>query len=71
MRKSNNNNSYNRVPGPAAGSNKRAVPAISVGTLRGRRKRDPQHKVVGETVGSEDLEYLCVVKDGFRKASLY
>ena len=50
---------------------KRAVPAISVDTLRGGRKGDPQPKVVGETVGGEDSKYRCVVKVGFQKISLY
>ena len=43
------------------GIRKRAVPAISVDTLRGGRKGDPQHKVVGNTVGGEDSKCLCVV----------
>ena len=56
--------------GPRGGSTK-AVPAISVDTLRGGRKGDPQHKVVGKTVGGEDSKYRCVVKVGFQKTSLY
>ena len=42
MRKENNyDNKNNGVPGAATGS-KRAVPAISVDTIRGGRKEDPQ-----------------------------
>ena len=37
-----NNNNYNRVPGAARGST-RTVPAISVDTLRVRRKEEIQH----------------------------
>ena len=33
----------NRAPGAAGGGEKTAVPAISVGTLRGGRKGDPRH----------------------------
>ena len=39
--------------GPGGGR-KRAVPADMVDSLRGGRKGDPQHKVVGKIVGSED-----------------
>ena len=53
------------------GGRKRAVPADTVDTLRGGRKGDPQHKVVGKTVGGEDSKYRCVVKVGFQKTSLY
>ena len=56
--------------GPIGGSTT-AVPAISVDTLRGGRKEDPQHKVVGKTAGGEDSKYRCVVKVGFQKTSLY
>ena len=71
-KKKNNSNDYNRIPGAAGGGGrKRAVPALSVNTLRGGRKGDPTHKVVGETLGSEGLEYRCVVKDGFQKTSRY
>ena len=45
--KNNNNNNNDGVPGPAGGRNK-TVPADTVDTLRGRRKGDPQHKVVGK-----------------------
>ena len=52
------------------GGRKRAVPAISVDTLWGGRKGDPQHKVVGTAVGGEYLTHRCVVKVGFQKTSL-
>ena len=53
------------------GGRKRAVPAISVDTLRGGRKGDPQHRVVGKAVGGEDSKYRCVVKVSLQKTSLY
>ena len=36
------------------GGRKRAVPAETVDTIRGGRKGDPQHKIIGKTVGGED-----------------
>ena len=53
------------------GGRKKAVPAISVDTLRGGRKGDPQHRVVGKAVGGEDSKYRCVVKVSLQKTSLY
>ena len=66
------NNNNNCIPGSAGGvgSNKKQFQQ-SASTLRGARKEDPQHKVVGKTVGGEDSKYRCVVKVGFRKTSLY
>ena len=52
------------------GGRKRAVPADTVDTLKGRRKGDHQRKVVGKMVGGEDSKYRCVVKIGFQKTSL-
>ena len=68
----NNTNNKNVFLGPLGGEGgrKKTVPAISVDTLRGRRKGDPQHQVIGKTVGGEDSKHRCVVKVGFQKTSL-
>ena len=48
--KINNVNYYNRVPGVAGGGRTKFVPAISVDTLRGGRKGDPQHECCEKTI---------------------
>ena len=47
-----NNNNYDRVPGAAGGAGKQVVPTISVDTLRGGRKGDPQHSCCGKSMHS-------------------
>ena len=50
-----NNYNNNRVPVPAGrGGVERERFQQSASTLRGERKRDPQHKVAGKLVGSQD-----------------
>ena len=71
LKKTKNGDNNYRVPGAARGGRKRAIPANTVDTLRGGRKGDPQRKVVGKAVGSEDSKYRCVAKDGFQKTRLY